>query len=77
MKQVKNSLLVLFVMLGSQVYGQTNAEKARALAREAVELMDIGDVKKSLKLLAEAQELDPTNFVYRYETAYANYLQED
>lgn len=77
MKQVKNSLLVLFVLLGAQLHGQTNAEKALALGNEAVELMDNGDVKKSLKLLAEAQELDPTRFDYPYETAYANYLQED
>jgi tetratricopeptide (TPR) repeat protein len=77
MKQVKNSLLVLFVLFGVQLHGQTNAEKALALGHEAVELMDNGDVKKSLKLLAEAQELDPTRFDYPYETAYANYLQEE
>ena len=77
MKQFKNSMLVLFVVLSIQLHGQTNAEKALALGNEAVELMDNGDVKKSLKLLAEAQELDPTNFSYPYETAYANYLLED
>ena len=39
MKQVKNSLLVLFVLLGAQLHGQTNAEKALTLGNEAVELI--------------------------------------
>ena len=77
MKKLKNSVLALCVVLSAHVYGQTNAEKALVLAQEAVELMYKGDVKKSLKLLAEAQELVPENFDYFYETAHVYYLNED
>ena len=36
MRQVKNSLMVLFVLICTQLHGQTNAEKALELGNEAV-----------------------------------------
>ncbi len=69
--------LVLVFCLGQLVNAQSNAESALAKAREAVELMDNGKYDESIKLLEEAQVLDPGRFDYPYELAYAYYLKED
>lgn len=58
-------------------FAQTNKEKARELGLKAVTLMDSGEIEESLKLLKEATKLDPDNFNYPYETAYANYAKQD
>lgn len=44
---------------------------------EAIKLMDNGKFDESIKLLEEAQKLDPKKFDYPYEIAYAHYIQED
>jgi len=69
--------LVLFIMIGQTLYGQTNKEKALEKALEAINLMDNGKIDESIKLLEEAQKLDPDRIDYPYEMAYAYYLKED
>jgi len=69
--------LVLFIMIGQTLYGQTDKEKALEKALEAVKLMDNGKIDESIKLLDEAQKLDPGRLDYPYEMAYAYYLKED
>lgn len=68
------TLLLIVVQL---TYGQTNTDKALSKGKEAIQLMDNGKVDESIKLLKEAQKLDPEKIDYPYELAYAYYLKED
>jgi tetratricopeptide (TPR) repeat protein len=76
-KQIK--LIALFVLLFSApaVYSQSNSEKAREMKNNAVKLMDEGQIDESIKILKEAQKLDPDNFNVMYETAFAYVLKKD
>lgn len=76
-KTIKTIGLLLFITVGQIVFGQTNKEKALAKGQEAINLMDNGKLDESIKLLEEAQKLDPDRFDYPYEMAYANYAKED
>jgi tetratricopeptide (TPR) repeat protein len=76
-KTIKTFGLLLFISIGQIAFGQTNKEKALAKGQEAIKLMDNGKVAESIKLLEEAQKLDPDRFDYPYELAYAYYLKED
>jgi tetratricopeptide (TPR) repeat protein len=70
--------LFLFIATGHIASGQTdNKQKAVEKGREAIKLMDKGKIDESIKLLEEAQLLDPETFDYPYELAYAHYLKED
>lgn len=69
---------ILFITLVSlTATGQTNKEKALTMGREAIRLMDNGNIEESIKLLKEAQTLDPEKYDYPYEMAYANYINKD
>lgn len=70
-------LLLLLLTVGQIAYGQSNKEKALSKGQEAIKLMDNGKIDESIKLLEEAQKLDPDRFDYPYELAYAHYLKED
>lgn len=73
-------VLVLFSLLiiGPIAMGQTSKkDEAAAKCKQAVQLMDNGDIDASIKLLEEAQKLDPKNSLYPYEMAYALYLKKD
>jgi tetratricopeptide (TPR) repeat protein len=76
-KQIK--LIALFVLLftAPAVYSQSNSEKAREMKENAVKLMDEGQVDESLKILEEAQKLDPENLNIPYEMAFANVLKKN
>ena len=69
-------LIILFALTNT-AFGQTDKEKALSKGREAVKLMDDGKIKESIKLLKEAEKLDPENFVYPYELAYAHYINQN
>jgi tetratricopeptide (TPR) repeat protein len=58
----------------SQADDQT---KARELGMKAIKEMDRGNIEKSIKLLEQAEELDPENVDYPYEIAYAHYLSQN
>lgn len=77
MNMIKTFGLLLFIIIGQFAYGQTNIEIALEKAQKAIDLMDNGKVDESIKLLEEAQKLDPDRFDYPYELAYAHYLKED
>lgn len=70
---------ILFFLTTIQIVnGQTtDKEKAKEKGNQAVRLMDNGRYEESIKLLKEAQQLDPTSFAYPYELAYAYYIQKD
>ena len=69
--------LLLLILTGQFAYGQNNKEKALEKGIAAIKLMDNGKISESIKLLEEAQKLDPERFDYPYEIAYAHYLKED
>ncbi len=66
-----------FLLPMEQVHGQTNEEKAYAKGMEAIDLMESGEIQRSIKLLEEAKKLDPKNIHYPYEIAYAHYLDKN
>lgn len=72
-----SSLLLLAVLFASNVFAQTNQEKAKEKVNEAIEHVDDGDIKTGIKLLQEAQKLDPEDIDITYEIAYAYYLDKD
>ncbi len=75
---IKNlRLIVVFIIFSHICLGQSNKDKALSKGKEAITLMDNGQIDESIKLLEEAQKLDPSKFDYPYEIAYANYLKED
>ena len=77
-RKIKTIGLILLITTGQIIYGQTtNEEKALAKGREAIQLMDNGEIEKSINLLKEAQKLDPNRIDYPYELALAYYLKED
>jgi tetratricopeptide (TPR) repeat protein len=76
-KTIKTIGLLLFIAVGQIAFGQTNKEKALEKGQEAIKLMDNGKLDESIKLLEEAQKLDPDRFDYPYELAYAHYFKED
>ncbi len=77
-RKIKIIGILLFIAATQIGYGQTtHKEQALEMGRKAIQLMDNGEVDESIKLLEEAQKLDPEKFDYPYELAYAHYLKED
>lgn len=72
----KFKFLVL-IMVFSNSFAQDNKEIALKKGNEAIVLMDSGKIDESIFLLQESQKLDPENFNYPYEIAYANYLKKE
>ena len=77
LSKIKTVGLLMFMIIGQFTYGQSDKDKALEKGRAAIELMDNGKINESIKLLEEAQKLDPVKFDYPYELAYANYLNKD
>ncbi len=75
--KLKTLVLLVFLFAGHFAFGQTNKEKALEKGKEAVSLMDQGKLDESIKLLEDAQKLDPDDIIYPYEAAYAYYLKKD
>lgn len=76
------SFLRIAILLGTiswcfPLAAQTKQEQAWELAREAIRLMDKGEVDRSIDLLKQAQKMDPKNNDIPYEIAYAHYLKKE
>ena len=56
---IKSVGLLMFMIIGQFTYGQSDKDKAFEKGRAAIELMDNGKIDESIKLLEEAQNLDP------------------
>jgi len=71
---MKNTILLalLFCVIGlSKTYAQTNKEQALSKLKEAIKIEDEqGRFDDALKLLIEAEQLDPENYNYPFEQAY-------
>jgi tetratricopeptide (TPR) repeat protein len=79
---MKNTIKVaglLFFLSTSITYAQSESDKAKAFEKgnQAVKLEDEGKYEEALKLLDEAQKLDPTNYNYPYEVGYTYYAQQE
>ena len=69
-------LLLLAVMFASSIFAQNNP-KAKEIVNEAIKHVDEGDYKTGIKLLQEAQKLEPEDVDITYEIGYAYYLDKD
>lgn len=75
---MKKLLTLCFILLWNVTsHAQTNKELALQKGEEAVKLMDQGNIDESMKLLKEAEKLDPKNMSYPYEIGYAYYISND
>ncbi len=70
-------LLISLQLVTSLSFGQSNGEKAREKAEKAIRLMDQGQLDESIALLQESQKLDPDNYIYPYEIAYAYVMKKE
>jgi tetratricopeptide (TPR) repeat protein len=74
---MKEFLILLLTSLTLQVFSQTNEEKALEIGRKAIQEMEAGNIKESIKLLEQAKKLAPDDINYPYEIAYAHYLDKN
>lgn len=64
--------LCFLITFSETVYAQTNKEIAISKAKEAIKMEDEeGKYEDAIKLLEEAQKLDPENITFPYEISYA------
>jgi len=71
-------LVLLLMLIGlNAAIAQQNREKAIKMAREAITLMDNGEIKKAIALLERCKKLDPDYYLYEYEIAFAHQLNKD
>ncbi|MBX7093609.1 MAG: tetratricopeptide repeat protein [Flavobacteriales bacterium] len=68
---------ILFVVSTQIGFSQSNKEKAKLKAQDAIRLVDNGQFALGIKMLEEAMKLDPDNIDYPYEIAYAKYASKD
>lgn len=72
-----NKICLIFLLISNAFYAQTNNEIAWEKAKDAIKLMDEGKIEESIKILKECEKLDPDNYTYPYEIAYAHVIQKD
>jgi len=72
-------LIIILSTLSFNSFSQDEKDKIKASEKvvEAIKLMDNGEIDKSIEILKESQKLDPDNYIYPYEIAYAYYLKKD
>lgn len=75
MKRLSLILILLGFLITSEA--QTEREKAIELKNQAIELMDNGKIDESLKLLEQAQQIDPEYINIPYEIAFAYQLAKN
>ena len=76
-QKIKAFGLFLLLMVGQMAFGQTNKEEALAKGKEAIQLIDNGQLEEGIKLLEASQKLDPDDIIYPYELGYAYYVKKD
>jgi Tfp pilus assembly protein PilF len=74
---MKNLIILFLVSLSIICDGQSNKDYAKNKMDKAIELMDTGNTDDAIKLLLEAKKLDPDNYIYDYERAYAYCIKQD
>ena len=76
-KFIRYTAMITLLFSGLNLHAQDKKDIALEKAMEAIELMDNGKIKESIKLLDEAAKLDPDRIDYPYEKAYAFHLKDD
>ncbi len=76
-KIIKTLGLIILIQIGQIAFAQTNKEIAYKKGQEAIKLEDEGKYEEALKLLDEAQKLEPEDYNYPYEIGYTYYLQKN
>jgi len=76
-KTIKLFGLSLLMAIGQIAFGQSNQDKAMDKMQQALEFEEEGKYDPAIKLLQDAQKLDPQNITYPYEIAYAYYAKDD
>jgi tetratricopeptide (TPR) repeat protein len=71
------AIFILLIGLFPITIAQTDREKADELKDQAIELMDGGKIDESIKLLKQAQQIDPDYIHIPYEIAFAYQLKKD
>jgi tetratricopeptide (TPR) repeat protein len=74
---MKFVLFALLILQSFNLFSQDDKKVAWNLAQKAIKYMDEGEVEKSIGILEECQKLDPEEFTYPYEIAYANVLKKE
>jgi len=76
---IRSQILIPLLLVANCLIAQDRKDKDKALeiAQKAIGLMDEGEIDESIKLLKEAEKLDPDRIDYPYEIAYAHYLKQD
>ena len=74
---MKSCITTVLILLSILSYGQSNKDYAINKKDKAIELMDNGKPYEAIVLLDEAKKLDPDNYTYDYEKAYAYYIKQD
>lgn len=78
MPKLTTLLLTLFLLTGTTtVFAQSNEQKAQEEGKQAITLEDQGKFDDAIKLLEDAQKLDPNSLTYPYELAYSYYSKGD
>jgi len=70
-------IISVVFFLGQVIFAQDKKQIALDKGLAAIKLMDEGKLDESIKLLEEAEKLDPDRFDFPYEMAYAYYMKTD
>lgn len=68
---------LLLLLLPFAALCQDKREQARAMVREAIEMMENGRIDEAIAHLRKAEKLDPGRHVYPYEIGFAHQLRKD
>lgn len=70
-------IYIIFLLISNGIFAQTNNEIALNKTQDAIKLMDDGKIEESIKILEDYKKIDPENYAYPYEIAYAHVLRKD
>lgn len=75
----KTILFLIILSISFDLFSQSEAEKKelKEKLKEAIQLMDNGQIGPSIEILEACKKADPENYVYPYEIGYAHYLNRD
>ncbi len=73
--KISSFFLIFFISLF--ISAQSNNQELNKRLSQAIDLMDNGNINESIAILNELTNIEPNNFEYFYELAYAYYIKQD
>jgi len=74
MRYLFGSIFIISLLFaGHNAFAQTALERSKDLGKQAVVMEDRGDFNDAIRLLTQAEELDPSSAVFPYEMANSYY----